>query len=166
MERGYDTNRPHKKQYYPNSYKESKIIEKKMKHPDLEYFKLTDKTPRTAFTKYLDSKGLEYDVQELKNIISDSYSMIIGMKKYYNRPRPFQINENIKPLKSQSASTPAYPSGHAFQSYLIAKHLSRKYPLHTFNFYSIANRISRARVSAGLHYPSDNRKAFELAHKL
>ena len=166
MQGGYDEKRPHKRNSYPDSYKESKIIERKMKNPDLEYFKLTDKTPRTAFTKYLDGLGLEYDAQELKNIVNNSYPMIIGLKKYYNRPRPFQINKRIKPLKSQSASTPSYPSGHAFQSYLIAKHLSRKYPLHTFNFYSIANRISRARVSVGLHYPSDNRKAFELAHKL
>ena len=166
MDNGYDTTRPHKKDSYPNSYKESKIIEKKMKHPDLEYFTLTDKTPRTAFINYLDSNGLEYDAQKLEDIINDSYSMIIGMKKYYNRPRPFQINKKIKPLVSKTASTPSYPSGHAFQSYLIAKHLSRKYPLHTFNFYSIANRVGRARVGAGLHYPSDNRKAFELAHKL
>ena len=166
MERGYYSYKSHKKQHYPDSLRESKIVLNRMKKPDKEYFLLTDESPRKAFTNYMDDKGLDYDPNKLKQIIKDSHPMIIGIKEYYNRPRPSQVNSDIVPHVSSTAQTPAYPSGHAFQSYLLAKYLSREHPLHTFKFYSIANRIANSRVSVGLHYPSDNRKAFQMAHSL
>lgn len=164
--KGYDTSRPHKAQNYPDSLKESKKVLRKMKNPDMSYFSLTDESPTVAFMDYMDAKGLEYDEEELKSILKETYPLLMKMKEYYNRPRPAQVNKDIKPQPSKTAQTPAYPSGHAFQSYLLAQHLSKKYPLHYFSFYLIANRIANARVSVGLHYPSDNKKAFELAHSL
>lgn len=163
---GYDGLSPHKSEYYPDSIKESKRVIKAMKNPDMEYFLLTDASPRHAFTQYLDHKKLSYDPEELKTIVQDSYPVIMAHKRYYNRPRPAQINNNILPQPSETAQTPAYPSGHAFQSYLLAKYLSTQHPFHRFAFYRIADRIARARLSVGLHYPSDNTQAFQLAHSL
>lgn len=163
---GYDNTRAHKPEHYPDSLRESKIVLRKMKNPDKEYFDLTDKSPRTAFTEYMDRKGLSYDAEELRQITKESYSLIMALKKYYNCPRPYQVNSEIQPADSVSDKSASYPSGHAFQSYLFAQHLSKKHPLHYFAFYRIANRIAKARVSVGLHYPSDNKKAFELAHNL
>lgn len=151
---------------YPDSYKESKQVLKAMKKPDEEYFYLSDESPRTPFIKYLERENLEYDSDEIQKIINDSYPIIKTIKDYYNRPRPAQINPAIKAYESKTANTPAYPSGHSFQAFLIAKHLSKKYPLRTLTFYSIANRISRARVSVGLHYPSDNEMSKKLAQML
>ena len=162
----FDPSKPARKESYPESFAESKTVLKRMKRPDMEYFQLTDKSPRKAFMKYMDEQNLEYDPDDLKRVIVDSHPILMRYKDYYNRPRPNQVNPNIQAYPSETSATPAYPSGHAFQSYLLAKHLSRKYPLHYFSFYSIANRIAKARVSLGLHYPSDNRKAFELAHRL
>jgi hypothetical protein len=166
MERGYNLSKPSKPEYYPDSVKESRKVIQNMKNPDLDYFKLTDESPRTAFMKYMDEKGLEYDKAELKKIIDDTNPVLMSLKHYYNRPRPAQVNDKINPVKSVSADTPAYPSGHAYQSYMLARHLIKKHPLHYFSFYSIANRIANARVSVGLHYPSDNKKAFDLAHSM
>jgi hypothetical protein len=166
MERGYNLSKPSKPEYYPDSVKESRKVIQSMKNPDLDYFKLTDESPRTAFMKYMDEKGLEYDKAELKKIIDDTNPVLMSLKHYYNRPRPAQVNDKINPVKSVSADTPAYPSGHAYQSYMLARHLIKKHPLHYFSFYSIANRIANARVSVGLHYPSDNKKAFDLAHSM
>jgi len=151
---------------YPDSVKESKEVLKKMKNPDKDYFYLTDESPRYAFHQYLDSKGLDYDKKELEKIVQDSIHVIDSLKKYHNRPRPAQVNPLINTFDSKTAKTPAYPAGHALQSYLIAKHLSKKYPFRTYQFYSIADRIANARVSYGLHYPSDNRYAKELAEKM
>jgi len=151
---------------YPDSLKESKEVLKKMKNPDEEYFKLTDESPRYAFHEYLESKNLEYDKRELKKIVQDSIPVIDSLKRYHNRPRPSQVNPQIKAFNSKTAKSPAYPSGHALQSYLIAKHLSKKYPFRTYQFYSIADRIANARISYGLHYPSDNSYAKELAEKM
>ena len=164
--KGYYPNKKGREANYPDSLKESKEVLKKMKNPDKDYFHLTDESPRYAFHQYLDSKDLEYDKKELKKIVQDSIPVIDSLKKYHNRPRPAQVNSQIKAFNSRTAKTPAYPSGHALQSYLIAKHLSKKYPLRTYQFYSIADRIANARVSYGLHYPSDNSYAKELAEKM
>lgn len=164
MQGGYHPDRPHRPEHYPDSLRESRRVARAMSRPDLEFFRLTDESPRPAFTRYMDSKDLDYDPQELETIILDSVPIIMAHKEFYNRPRPAQINPDIVPEPSETADTPAYPSGHAFQSYLLARHLSRRYPAHSFAFYRIADRIARARVSVGLHYPSDNRAAHRLAH--
>ena len=164
--KGYYSDKPSKPQYYPDSLSESKAVLKSMKNPDLEYFSLTDKSPRIAFMNYMDDKGLEYDADKLKSIVDDSTPFLLSLKTYYNRPRPAQVNSSIKPVSSVSDNTPSYPSGHAFQSYLLARYLTKQHPLHYFSFYHIANRIAKARMSVGLHYHSDNKKAFELAHSL
>lgn len=163
--KGYYPSRRTKSHKYPDSIKESKLVEKAMKNPDEEYFLLSDESPRFPFFEYLEEEGLKYDKEELDNIINDTYPVIIALKNYYNRPRPAQVNSNIKPYPSETAKTPAYPSGHALQAYVIAKHLSKQYPSKTLKFYSIAERIAKSRVSYGLHYPSDNNLSRKLASR-
>jgi hypothetical protein len=135
-----------------------------MAKPDMEYFLLTDKSPRTAFIQYLQDQNLSYQPEELERIVQESLPVIVSLKNYYNRPRPAQVNLAIVAQPSETAQTPAYPAGHAIQAYLIAKHLAKQHPVHYLQFYRIAHRIAKARVSVGLHYPSDNDKAFEIAH--
>lgn len=166
MSQGYDESKPQKDSYYPDSVKESQKVVRKMKNPDTDYFTLTDSSPIWGFTQYMDAKGLSYDVKEMELLMKESFRIINAYKKYYNRPRPAQVNQEVIPAQSETANTPSYPSGHAFQAYLLAQKLSKQYPLHYVAFYRIANRIAKARVSVGLHYPSDNKKAFELAHHI
>tara|TARA_R110002020_G_scaffold21782_10_gene73874 strand:- start:1964 stop:2482 length:519 start_codon:yes stop_codon:yes gene_type:complete len=149
---------------FPDSYVEAKVVQEQMKNPDWEYFQLTDKTPIAAFTKYLDANGLEYDPANLETIALDAYPTIIALKDYYNRPRPSQMLDGVDIIKSPTANSPSYPSGHALQSYLLAEYLSRKYPWRRWTFFQIADRVGNSRVSMGLHYPSDNSFAFEV-HK-
>lgn len=167
---GYFPEKPSRKDDFPNSEREALTVLRKMKRPDYEYFELTDSSPRHAFTKYMDEKGLAYDPDFLKQIIEDTQDVMMSYKHYYNRLRPAQVNTDIGAHSSyrasQTAKTPAYPSGHAFQAYVIAKQLSRQHPLHYFQFFRIADRIANARVSVGLHYPSDNTKAYKLAMQL
>ena len=73
-----------------------------------------------------------------------------------NRARPQQINRKLDVLASKTASTPSYPSGHAFQAYYLAQVLSSRYPEKAEMFSKIAEDCALARVYAGLHYPSDN----------
>lgn len=162
-ESGYYFGFPHKLEAYPDSQKESAIVLEKMNNPDIEFFKLSDKSPKEPFIVYLKSKNLNYSKTELSNIIKKSYPVIIRHKNYYNRPRPAQVNSKIIPATSTTAMTPSYPAGHTIQSYLLAEHLSSKYPKHKKEFFRIAKRIADARVSVGLHYPSDNEKGIELA---
>lgn len=164
--KGYYPSKRVRKGAYPDSKKESEKVLKAMKKPDKEYFLLSDETPKQPFIQYLEREDLDYNPEELQKIINDSFPVIKSLKFYYNRPRPSQINPKIKAVKSPTANTPAYPSGHALQAFLIAKHLSKKYPFKTFKFYSIAERIAKSRVSVGLHYPSDNDFSRNLAQIL
>ena len=111
-----------------------------------------------------------YDSKLVGDLIKKSAPIITSLKKHFNRPRPKVIAKKLgirmADYEMNSMKTPSYPSGHAYQAYLIAQHLSKQYPLHYFAFYRIANRTAKARVSVGLHYPSDNKKAFELAHSM
>jgi membrane-associated phospholipid phosphatase len=83
------------------------------------------------------------------------------MKWIYNRARPEQIapeiinEKNGTLLHSDSANTPAYPSGHAIQTYYLAKILVRKFPAKTHSIMEIATKCANIRIMAGLHYPSD-----------
>lgn len=150
---------------YPNSIRESEDVMQAMETPDWEYFKLTDHSPTSAFRQYLSLNKLPVEDQSMQNIINQSYSVIMALKQYHNRPRPYQIS-SIKPAQSTNANTPAYPSGHALQSYLISDMLSAKYPERKQDFKKIADRIANARVSVGLHYPSDNEYAKRLSKEL
>ena len=147
---------------YPDSVKESEIVLERMKNPDFEFFELTDLTPVSGFTQYLKEQKLDFDEEMLLQIARDSTPFILQLKNHYNRPRPAEVNKKIKPAKSLTANTRAYPSGHALQSYLLANYLTRLHPSHGKKFQQIADRISESRVSVGLHYPSDNAKSKEL----
>ena len=165
MESGYYFGFPHRSGEYPNSKEESAIVLERMENPDMEFFTLADESPRKPFIEYLISQGYDSHEYELTQIIRKSYPIVMEHKGYYNRPRPYQVNSAIQPAESKTAATPAYPAGHTFQPYLIAYHLSNKYPKHRAEFFRIAKRIADARVSVGLHYPSDNEGGIALAEK-
>jgi hypothetical protein len=67
-------------------------------------------------------------------------------------------------LKSVSANTPAYPAGHAFQAYYLAKKLGKSYPELQPQLDAIAERCNSVRIKAGLHYPSDGQFSKQLVN--
>ena len=164
-ESGYYFGFPHRSEAYPNSQKESFLVLEKMKNPDMEFFNMSDISPKQPFMNYLKENNLEFSENNLSQIIFESLPFLMENKRFHNRPRPTQVNANITPIQSQTAATPSYPAGHTFQSYLIAHHLSLKHPKHRDEFFQIAKRIADARVSVGLHYPSDNEGGIALANR-
>jgi hypothetical protein len=116
-------------------------------------FTLTDESVAHAF-----HPKVQESPRELQDIIT-RYQVLIPMmffKCVINRARPKQVDPTIASLHSDTAFTPAYPSGHAFQAYYLAHILSQRYPEQTQGLWSLAEDCASARVSAGLHYPSDN----------
>ena len=84
-----------------------------MKKPDLLYFEMSDENLLLPFEIYLKEKGLDYNQKDLKNIIEQSVPTILAHKNFYNRPRPAQVNPNIKPLTASRISVGLhYPSDH------------------------------------------------------
>jgi hypothetical protein len=154
---------------YPDNDKEidfmvNEYINKRTQD-DIDFFYLTDDSPINAFK----SKISEKLYTELSEIIT-SYkvaSKIIFSKIVFNRARPMQIApKKINAPKSKTAATPAYPSGHAYQSYYAAKLLSRWEPARKKEWDEIAERAAYIRVYMGIHYPSDVRYAKLLVDEL
>jgi membrane-associated phospholipid phosphatase len=128
---------------------------------DVAFFRLTDMNPAAAFTTVI--KPEEMSLAEMERIMTGMRVIFITLtlKRIYNRARPAHvapevINEaNGTLLRSDSADTPAYPSGHAVQTYYLAKVLSRKFPAKTHALMEVATKCANIRIMAGHHYPSD-----------
>ena len=73
---------------------------------------------------------------------------------FYNRPRPFAVLSNIHPLVSHESGY-SFPSGHALFFFALAAGIAYYYPRTSILFFLAAFSIGMARVSAGIHWPSD-----------
>jgi len=132
---------------------------KKRTPEDIKFHKLTDKSVSPAFSQFLKMKKIKVCSKYLDKLLykSNTINYIKRKKLKYNRLRPWQIYSNINKLESITANTPAYPAGHTFQAYLLAKILSKKYSQYKKELYKIADRCNLVRIRAGLHYPSDGK---------
>lgn len=155
---GLSSNRYHKNYptliLYPNNEKEVKKVKQYVVNRDPEmynFIKLTDRSCSSAFVNYVNE-----DIETLDNYTQKLVPLIIFLKNLFNRVRPHQIDPNINKYPSISASNPAFPSGHSVQAQYLAKILSKKYPEKKQQLYNIADKCGKARIYAGLHYPSDH----------
>ena len=138
----------------------SEYIMKRMPS-DVAFFRMTDMNPAAPFTNVI--KPDEMTLEDMDKIMTSSRVMFVTkmLKWKYNRARPSQIapelinEQNGTLLHSESAATPAYPSGHAVQAYYLAKILARKFPAKTHAVMEIATKCANIRIMAGHHYPSD-----------
>ena len=138
---------------YPNSYLEAdkvKILMKYRTKKDVDFFHLTNQSVTQAFLPYVNETKKQID-----NIVFSQTKIIRFFKYSINRIRPYQIDNTIIPINISTAQTPSYPAGHAYQAYLVAKVLSKKYPEKKELLHKIALQCDMCRVRAGLHYPSD-----------
>ena len=91
--------------------------------------------------------------------------MILELKKYHNRPRPYDLDKNLSAIKMKSMNTASYPSGHSAQGMLIASVLKDKYGKGSA-FMQTAKNISDSRNIARAHYPSDSKNGTELGKQM
>ena len=115
----------------------------------------------SAFKKTAEKEGIkDYDSSIAKKLIDKSASVILKLKKHFNRPRPKvlakKMNIKMKDIEMASMKTPSYPSGHSTQGMLIGLALSNKYPKSRKAFMKTANNISDSRNIAHAHYKSDS----------
>lgn len=148
---------------YPNNETDIKVMKQEMEkrtQEDIDFFFKTNDSITYAFLPYVDEKQEDL----IRVIVSQNY--IINFFKYsINRIRPYQIDDNLKPLSTKTSNTPAYPAGHTYQAMLLAKHLTKKYPEKKELFHNLALKCDECRVKAGIHYKSDgefSRKLFNI----
>ena len=112
------------------------------------------------FKEYFTQNNLDFPAKDVRKIVQDSRPIIQTLKYFYNRPRPAQIAKALslkfhnEPL--ETAKTPSSPSGHSTQAFLVGKYLSAIYPEHSVNIMKLADDISKSRLAANVHYPTDS----------
>ena len=114
-----------------------------------------DQDPYFAIKKFIKKYILEFHPNELEQILKESVPIITHFKDFYNRKRPHVVLPKIQTLPSKTNKTPAYPSGHACQSVIIARYVAGKEPRAERELMKAAYECGYGRVIAGFHYPSD-----------
>ncbi len=119
------------------------------------------------FAPILSLELVNADGIELKDtldaVISEVRSDYDALKGKYDLPRPFQINEAVKPV-GDARPVAAYPSGHAIRATVYASLLSEIFPDQSEALQVLANQIAYGRVVAGVHFPIDITAGQKLGH--
>ena len=128
---------------------------------DWAFVNFADKDIVGVFVDYLLELGiLESGLYlDLDIIGKELIPIILKLKYFYNRPRPYQYAQkagvDFKALGFESAKTPSYPSGHTMQAVYMSEYLSDRYPQHARELRDLARKVSKSRIQAGEHFPSD-----------
>ena len=77
------------------------------------------------------------------------------LKRYYQRPRPYQTDAGLHPVCALKTVHDSYPSGHSLTGYLEAFTLVELVPERRAAILSRADQYARNREVCGVHYPSD-----------
>jgi hypothetical protein len=111
--------------------------------------------------------GMENSQQFVKSVFDDIGTIIMKLKFFYNRIRPYQLANiyqyPLNPMPTTSAQSPSYPSGHTIQSKVIADILTFKYPDQSSPLEKFAEKCSESRLILGVHYPSDSVFGLQIA---
>ena len=95
----------------------------------------------------------------VKELFEDINPIIMKLKFFYNRIRPYQLANIYKfplnPMPTVSAQSPSYPSGHTVQSRVFSDILSFRYPDQQDMLDKFADKCSKSRCILGVHFPSD-----------
>jgi hypothetical protein len=156
---------PFKKKKPPsnNSFDTTQEIKALKKIPLRKDFVKKYDNIEAAFKKTAEEQGVEdYDKSIAKKLIKESAPVIMRLKKYHNRPRPYELDKNLTAFKMKSMETPSYPSGHSVQGTLIGNVLKMKYGKSAFM--QTAKNISYSRRVAHAHYESDSKKGNEIGN--
>ncbi|MEM8846699.1 MAG: phosphatase PAP2 family protein [Bacteroidota bacterium] len=100
----------------------------------------------------------------LQGVMNDMRLMEFAVKYKLLRARPYQLDERIEPLKK--ISSPSFASGHTIWAYIQAYTLGELAPKERPNFIELAYEIGVSREIMGVHYPSDEEAARQLAHRM
>ena len=159
----------------PETYEELKLIEKliktKTENKNKEIKEQDGYWPRLNELIY---NSLNVDDEILKKFIHllelETEIIVRYYKKKFDRPRPAflasKMGEKFKIFPSKTASSAAYPSGHAVFGALAAKVLGDMFPEKKAALNELGQSLGTNRIIAGLHYPSDYKAGVLLADEL
>lgn len=127
----------------------------------IKRYKAYDINLKKSFSEFILKDVEEKD--EIMKVVNDIYDdvkpLLLKLKYFHQRPRPYQLAEYYKlklfPYNSHSADTPSFPSGHSFQARIITEVIGNVYPQTYALMQKIFMDICYSRLYMGLHYQSD-----------
>lgn len=129
---------------------------------------VTDENATATLEAYCAKHGL--DASGVLPVTHAVRPVLLQLKRYYDRPRPYQLAAHLEsgfhPMPSTTAHTPSYPSGHSAQAVLVALLLSGLYPDHRDAFMALAQEVGTHRMVGGYHFPSDVVYGEQVGHAL
>ena len=137
---------------------------------DMQLFRTMDTHFTDEYMEVFDRLHIDYDSVEMIEMAKQVGRVVLEVKYHFNRPRPFQLADyhgiQLSAAATESAQTPAYPSGHTTQSMFLSLYYADRNPQHEDAIMALANQVAESRIVSGLHYPSDNEAGRELARYL
>lgn len=100
----------------------------------------------------------------LQGVMNDMRLMEFAVKYHLLRARPYQLEPKLEPLTT--ISSPSFASGHTLWAYIQAYTLGELLPDKREEFVELAYEIGESREILGVHYPSDEEAARQLAHRM
>ncbi|MEM9835665.1 MAG: phosphatase PAP2 family protein [Bacteroidota bacterium] len=100
----------------------------------------------------------------LKGVMHDMRLMEFAVKYHLFRARPYYLEPQLEPL--QIMGSPSFASGHTLWAYIQAYTWSELIPTKRKAFVDLAFEIGHSREIMGVHYPSDEEAARQLAHRM
>lgn len=136
-----------------------------------KFMEFCDEDMEVVFKKEFNKLGIVYKEQYLTKIQDKLGGLIMRLKKYYNRPRPYQCAYYTKQpdfhnFNTISGNHPSYPSGHASQSLFVCKVVAFHNPDKKEELMRLAHRIGKTREVMGVHFPSDTKFANQIIKSL
>ena len=123
----------------------------------------------SAFDVYLDEYYINFlskfkippeeSGKVLQSLHDDVKPLILKLKYFFQRPRPYQLAYYYKlklmPFTTLGADSPSFPSGHAVYSKVYSEVLGNQYPELYGALYHIHNQVCDSRLALGVHFQSD-----------
>jgi acid phosphatase (class A) len=109
---------------------------------------------RSVLGKKFTPENLPVTVALFRNVMQDEEPIIMQVKQYYNRPRPYVANDQVRPVVEHPPNA-SYPSGHSAFAYTTALILAEALPEKKTQIFNRAAAYAHNRVVAGVHYPTD-----------
>lgn len=100
----------------------------------------------------------------LQGVMNDMRLMEFAIKFELQRARPYQLDPKIKPLREIGSHS--FVSGHTLWAYIQAFTWSELMPEKRKEFIDLAYEIGLSREIMGVHYPSDEEGARQMAHRM
>ncbi len=98
---------------------------------------------------------LPVSVDFFKRMHADARTILNATKEAWNRPRPYNVSAEVKPLGEKPRTNFAYPSGTTIFGSLTAIVLANMVPEKRAQLFERSVEFSANRIVLGVHYPSD-----------